>query len=144
MIELDAEIKQRLEKAIEEQKVLAAAYVDVNGKPHISFYGSTHVHSRDQLAIWARNPGSELIKTLPERPDIAFIYGDVGSRVYYTFEGCGRVADDEAERDRVYREMHPIEQQFDADKKGVAIIVDLHKVTILSAAAGKRVMERNA
>jgi hypothetical protein len=64
MIELDDEIKQRLDKAIEDQKVLAASYVDVNGKPHISFYGSTHVHSSDQLAVWARNPEGGLIKTL--------------------------------------------------------------------------------
>ena len=143
MIELDDEIKQRLEKAIEEQKVLAAAYVDVHGKPHISFYGSTHVHSSDQLAIWARNPEGELIKTIPERPDIAFIYGDVGSRVYYTFEGVGRVTTDETERNRVFDEMHPIERQFDADKKGVAVVIDLQKVTLLSAATGKRVMERD-
>lgn len=143
MIELDDEIKQRLENAIEAQKVLAAAYVDVNGKPHISFYGSTHVHGPDQLAIWARNPEGELIKTLPDRPDIAFLYGDVGSRVYYTFEGKGRVTTDEAERTRIYEEMHPIERQFDAEKKGVAVVIDLHKVTTLSAAAGKHVMERD-
>ena len=143
MIELDDEIKQRLEKAIEEQKVLAAAYVDTNGKPHISFYGSTHVHGNDQLAIWARNPDGELVRTIGERPDIAFIYGDVGSRVYYTFEGRCRVTADEAERNRIYDEMHPIEQQFDPDKNGVAVVVDLDKVTLLSAAAGKQVMERD-
>ncbi|MDH3643149.1 MAG: pyridoxamine 5'-phosphate oxidase family protein [Gammaproteobacteria bacterium] len=142
MIELDEDIKRRLESAIEDQKVLAAAYVDVHGKPHISFYGSTHVHSTDQLAMWARNPEGELIRTLPERPDIAFIYGDVGSRVYYTFEGRGRVTTDEAERNRIYDEMHPIERQFDADKNGIAVVVDLDKVTSLSAATGKQVMER--
>ncbi len=144
MIELDDEIKRRLEKAIEEHKVLAAAYVTVQGKPHISFYGSTHVHSANQLALWVRNPEGELIKTLAERPDIAFIYGDVGSRVYYTFEGRGRVATDEVERDRIYAEMHPIERQFDAEKNGVAVVVDIHKVTALSATAGKQVMERDA
>ncbi|MFP6837860.1 MAG: pyridoxamine 5'-phosphate oxidase family protein [Pseudomonadales bacterium] len=143
MIELDDEIKQRLDKAIEEHKVLAAAYVDVRGKPHISFYGSTHVHSSDQLAIWARNPEGELIKTLATRPDIAFIYGDVGSRVYYTFEGRGRVTTDEAERNRIFAEMHPIERQFDAEKNGVAVVVDVDKVTSLSV-AGKQVMERDA
>jgi general stress protein 26 len=143
MIELDDEIKQRLDNAIEEQKVLAAAYVNVQGKPHISFYGSTHVHNSDQLAMWARNPEGDLVKTLAERPEISFIYGDVGNRVYYTFEGLGRVTTDDAERERIYAEMHPIERQFDADKNGVAIVVDLTKVISLSAAAGKQVMERD-
>lgn len=143
MIELDDEIRRRLSAAIDDQKVLAASYVDVRGKPHISFYGSIHVHSPDQLALWARNPDGALIKTIAERPDMAFIYGDVGSRVYYTFEGRGRVTDDSAERDRIYTEMHPIEQQFDADRKGVAVVVDLDRVTLLSAATGKHVMERD-
>jgi len=144
MIELDDEIKQRLGRAIDDKNVLAASYVDVRGKPHISFYGSIHVHSRDQLALWARNPEGDLIKTIAEHPDMAFIYGDVGSRVYYTFEGRGRVTADPAERDRIFAEMHPIEQQFDADRKGVAVVVDLDKVTSLSAAAGKHVMERDS
>ena len=138
MIELDEEIRRRLAHAIDDQKTLTAAYVDVDGKPHISFYGSTHVHESDQLAIWVRNPDGALLRTLPERPDIAFIYGDISSRVYYTFAGRGRVADTAEARDRVYDEMHAIERKFDPDKKGVAVLIDLDKVTILSAAAGKQ------
>jgi hypothetical protein len=53
------------------------------------------------------------------------------------------VTTDEAERNRVYDEMHPIERQFDADKNGVAVVIDLQKVTSLSAASGKQVMERD-
>ena len=49
----------------------------------------------------------------------------------------------EQERDRIFEEMHPIEQQFDAEKKGVAVVIDLQRVTMLSAAAGKQVMEKD-
>ncbi|MCZ6620079.1 MAG: hypothetical protein O7E57_18325 [Gammaproteobacteria bacterium] len=143
MIELDTEVRRRLAHAIDDEKTLTAAYVDVEGKPHISFYGSTHVHERDQLAIWVRNPKGALLQTLPERPDIVFIYGDISSQVYYTFAGRGRVAGTDLERDRVYHEMHAIERKFDPDKKGVAVLVDLDKVTILSAAAGKQEFDRN-
>ncbi|NIP13389.1 MAG: hypothetical protein GWM88_01055 [Pseudomonadales bacterium] len=142
MIDLDEEIKSRLDRAIEEHKAVTVAYVDVDGKPHISFYGSTHVHSRNQLAIWVRNPQNDLIRTLPDRPHVAIIYGDIGGRVYYTFEGTASLTDDVDEQERVYQEMHPVERQFDPDKGGVAVIVDLDRVTILSAAAGKQVMER--
>ncbi len=142
MIELDDEVRQRLARAIDDEKTLTAAYVDVEGKPHISFYGSTHVHGPDQLAIWVRNPEGALLQTLPERPDIAFIYGDISSRVYYTFAGRGRIADTAEVRDRVYDEMHAIERQFDPDKTGVAVLIDLDKFTVLSAATGKREFER--
>jgi len=139
MIELDDEVKKRLAEAIDSGNVLTAAYVDPTGKPHISFYGSTHVHGPDSLALWVRKPESELLKTLPERPNMAFIYGDVANRVYYTFEGRGRVAEDV--RQRVYDEMHPIERRFDAEAKGIPVVVELDRFTMLSA-AGKVVQER--
>ena len=139
MIELDDEVKARLAGAIDSGNVLTAAYVDGDGKPHISFYGSTHVHGPDSLALWVRSPNSELLKTLPERPHIAFIYGDVANRVYYTFEGRGRVAEDV--RQRVYDEMHPIERQFDPEAGGVPVVVELDRFTQLSI-AGKVVQER--
>ena len=81
----------------------------------------------------------QLLKTLVERPHIAFIYGDVSNRVYYTFEGQARVSD--AARDSVYQGMHPIERKFDPEQKGVAVLVDLDRFTSLSA-AGKTVQER--
>lgn len=139
MIELDDEVKRRLAEAIDSGNVLTAAYVDCGGKPHISFYGSTHVHGADSLALWVRKPDSELLKTLPERPHMAFIYGDVASRVYYTFEGRGRVA--EGVRQRVYDGMHAIERQFDPEAKGVPVVVDLDRFTMLST-AGRVVQER--
>jgi general stress protein 26 len=141
MIELDDEVRTRLAGAIESGNVLTAAYVDTAGKPHISFYGSTHVHSADSLAIWVRSPDSELLKTIAQRQHIAFIYGDVSNRVYYSFEGRARIA--EEVRDRVYAEMHPIERQFDPEAGGVPVVVDLDRFTMLSA-AGKAVQEREA
>ena len=59
--------------------------------------------------------------------------------MYYTFEGQGRVSNDE--RERVYAEMHPIERQFDSEMLGVAVVVALDRFTTLSA-AGKVVQER--
>ena len=139
MIELGDEVKERLAAAIDSGNVPTAAYVELDGRPHISFYGSTHVHSPDQLAIWVRSPESKLLQTLPEKPHIAFIYGSVAERVYYTFEGQGRVSDDA--RQQVYDEMHPIEQKFDPDMNGVAVLIDLDRFTSLSV-AGKVVQER--
>ncbi len=141
MIKLDADIRHNVATAIDNLKTMTCAYVDMEGKPHISFYGSTHVHNDDELALWVRNPEGALLKTLPQNPHVAFIYGDIANSIYYTFNGRGRIVSEEATRDRVYAEMHPIELKFDADKRGVAVVVELDKVTVLSA-AGKRVMQR--
>ncbi len=141
MIKLDDEIRNNVATAIDNLKTMTTAYVDINGRPHISFYGSTHVHSDDELALWVRNPEGSLLKTLPNNPHIAFIYGDIANKTYYTFDGRGRVETDEVIRERVYQEMHPIERKFDESMGGVAVIVALDKVSVLTA-AGKRVMER--
>ena len=143
MIELDDDIRDRLARAIDEQRTVSAAYVDVEGKPHFSFYGSTHVYGAGQLAIWVRNPEGALIRTLPDNPCVAFIYGDIGDHIYYTFEGRGRVTADPEERERIYQGMHAIERHFDPGSNGAAVIVELDKVTVLSAAAGKRVMRKD-
>jgi hypothetical protein len=142
MIELDEELRGRLLRAIDDRIPISAAYVDSRGRPHISFYGSTHPYGPDQLALWVRNPQGELPRSLAERPHMAFIYGSIADKVYITLEGRGRVVEDPTQRDQVFSGMHPIEQQFDAERKGVAVIVDLDVVTVLSAAAGRRVMHR--
>ncbi|MFV2089130.1 MAG: pyridoxamine 5'-phosphate oxidase family protein [Pseudomonadales bacterium] len=139
MIELGEEVVERVASAIDSGNVLTAAYVDEAGKPRIAFYGSTHVCGTDQLALWVRNPDSTLLKTLAERPHMAFIYGDVSNRIYYTFEGRGRAS--ATDRERVYEGIHPVERKYDPDKNGVAVVVDLDRFTSLGV-AGKVVQER--
>lgn len=141
MISISDDIRDRINGALNSLKTLTAAYVDEHGKPHISFYGSTHFHTPDSLAIWARNPDSALLRTLPTRPDLAFIYGDIADRVYCTLEGRGRVVTDMQERQRIYDEMHPIERHFDPNMVGAGIVVDLLKVTTITK-AGKEVQTR--
>lgn len=141
MIEINEEMAGRVNGALDQLNTLTVAYVDTAGKPHISFYGSTHVHSSDQLAIWVRNPEGELLNTIADRPEVALIFGDIKNRVYYMFDGRARRDDDLAVRNKVYDTMHPIERKFDADKKGVAVIIDLEKVRTMTA-EGKTEMVR--
>lgn len=141
MIKLDDNVRQRIKDALDTGKSLTAAYVDRDGKPHISFYGSTHVHNDDELAIWVRKPDSELLKTIPDNPHISMIYGDIPGTFYATFEGRARVETDPVERDRIYAEMHDLERKFEPDKAGFAVVIKLDRVTLLSKADGKQVFE---
>ena len=132
MIDVSKDIKDRLDRAIDDRVAVTAAYVDTAGKPHIAFYGSTHVHSPDELAIWVRKPSSALLQTIPTKPHIAFIYGDISSRYYMSFEGRARVEDDPLQRKRIYEEMHEIERRFEPDMKGVGVVIELDRVSTLS------------
>lgn len=141
MIKLDEAIRDRVRRALDDLIPITVSYVETTGKPHISFFGSTHVHGDAQLALWVRNPQGGLPRTIATHPDLACIYGNIKDRMYITFEGRARIVTDAAERDRVFAEMHPIEQKFDAERKGVAVVIDLSRVTILSAATGRQVLE---
>jgi len=141
MMQVEEELRARIARAIDDLVPVTVSYIDTRGKPHIAFYGSTHLSGPSELAIWVRNPAGELPRTVAKNPFVAAIYGNIKDRIYATFEGKARLAPAAADRDRVFKGMHAIEQKYDAERKGVAILIDLSRVTVLSAAKGKQVFE---
>lgn len=129
MIKLGEELKKRLSNALTDGHPVVASYIDLAGDPHISFYGSLHAHSDDQLALWARDPMSDMPKAMAVNPKIGFAYSDMSTRTFYRIYGRARVETAEEIREKVYTEMHPYEQQGDPDRKGTAVIIDLDEVS---------------
>ena len=125
MIVLTEEIKRRLADALTDGHPVVAGYVDREGDPHISFYGSVHAYSDDQLALWVRNADGELLAAIGRNPKIGFVYSDMSTRTFYRMYGRARVESDASSRDRVFDGMHQFEQQQDPEHKGIAVVVDL-------------------
>lgn len=129
MIELTQEMRDRLARALDDRCPVVAASADAEGQPKISFYGSTHVHSSDQLAIWVRDPSSGVLDRIAANPHMAFLYRNTADRVSWQFFGRARVVDDPDERERVWEGVHAFEQAMDPERKGVAVVVDVDRVT---------------
>lgn len=128
MIELSEEIKRRLANALTDGHPVVAGYVDRQGDPHVSFYGSVHAFSGDQLALWVRRADGELLAAMERNPKIGFVYNDMSTRTFYRMYGRGHVERDEATRERVFQGMHQFEQQQDPERGGTAVVVDLDSV----------------
>ena len=128
MIVLTEEIKQRFAGALTDGHPVVAGYVDRNGDPHVSFYGSVHAYSDDQLALWVRNADGELLTAVERNPKVGFIYSDMSTRTFYRMYGRARVETDAATRERVFDGMHEFEQQQDPERAGIAVVVDLDTV----------------
>lgn len=130
-IELTDDMRARLATALADGYPVVAATVDDDGQPKLAFFGSTHVHSPDQLAFWVRDPEGGTVRRLRERPRISFLYRHGPDRVRWVFEGRARVVDraDGETRDRVYEAIPELEQLMDGERKGAAIVVDLDRVT---------------
>lgn len=130
-IELTEEMRARLSTALADGYPVVAATVDADGQPKLSFFGSTHVHASDQLAFWARDPDGGTVRRIRDRPRISFLYRHGPDRVRWVFEGHARIVavDDVETRDRIFAAIPELEQLMDRERKGVAVVVDLDRVT---------------
>jgi hypothetical protein len=130
VIELGDELRTSLANSLTDRVAVIAAYIDRKGDPHVGFYGSLHVFSADQVALWARNSESELVATIPTHPKVEFVYSEMrGTLRIYRLGGTARIVTDPDERNRVYDGIHEIEKGHDPDRTGTAVIVDLDHVT---------------
>jgi predicted pyridoxine 5'-phosphate oxidase superfamily flavin-nucleotide-binding protein len=129
MIELTDEMRRRLATALADGWPVVAASVHPDGRPKLSFYGSTQVHDPETLAIWVRDPEAGLLQRIATNPHLAFIYRNGTERIFWQFEGRAAVSDDPAVRDAVYQASPAPERDRDPDQKGVPVLVTIDRVT---------------
>lgn len=125
MIKLSDDLKKRFVNALTDGVAMVVGYVDRNGDPHVSPYGSLHASGDGQLALWVRNPDGDLIHGIARNANVAVFYAQLSSRTFVRMRGRARVANDAAERAKVFEGMHPFEQRGDPERKGVAIVIEL-------------------
>lgn len=130
-LKLSPALKELVNQALARGRMISVAYVDLEGRPELSFRGSLQAYSDTQLAIWVRNPEGGLLKAVAAgHVHIAALYGEVGaqSRAFVTFRGRGRIDNSEAVRRAVYENAPAPERDLDKEQKGVPLIIDLDRV----------------
>ena len=125
MIKLSDDLKHRLVNALTDGVSVVVGYVDRNGDPHVSPYGSLHAASDDQLALWVRNPNGDLVHGIARNPKVEVFYGQMTSRTFVWLRGRAQVVGDAAGRTQIFEGMHPLERAGDPERKGVAVRIDL-------------------
>ena len=134
-LKINDALKQKInESYVPNDLPIMVAYVDEQGRPGMSYRGSVVVVSETQIGVWARNGEGGTASALTKNPNVTLVYReptpDHGrSAAVVTMRGKGRVDHSEAMRNAVYDNMPQRERDADAEKKGVAIIVDLESVT---------------
>lgn len=128
-------IPETLSTALQRERPLTVAVVDSDGIPQVSFRGSTHVRSSDQLALWARKRDDGLAVDVAAHPNVMLAYydpegaagpGATGSPRMLLITGRAHV--DESANEEVWAAIPQAERDRDKDKQGVAIIVDVDTV----------------
>jgi hypothetical protein len=129
-LKLTAEMQEAVNSAFGSLRPMVIAYVDDNNSPQLSYRGSTQAFSETQLAIWVRNPEGRILDSIASNPAVSLLFGyfEPNDRGFMIFRGRARVDDTEAVRDQVYGNAHEFERNQDAERKGVAIVIDLDSV----------------
>lgn len=125
---LSDELTSKINSSFADGLPILVAYVNADGQARLSFRGSLHAHTADQLAFWARDPEGGVTKGIEANPKMTVMYRDPASRTTIFFYGRGHVDNDPATRDRVYDESPEAERNADAEKKGHPVIIDLDTV----------------
>jgi Pyridoxamine 5'-phosphate oxidase len=125
-IDLTGDIADAVNSATTRHAPLAIAYVDGDGRPHLSLRGTVHVYGDTQLALWARSAG--LQDALATNPCVALLYQDLANHTLYRFTGRARRVDDPDARDRIYGASPEHERFQDPDRDGTAVIVEVEEV----------------
>ena len=108
-------------------RAAAVAYVDGDGFPAVSYRGSTQILSETQLAVWTRNPADGLATGVAANPKVTIaVFDPESSPMMLSIRGNARV--DAGQNDAVYNGMIQGERDYDPDKGGVAIVIDVTSV----------------
>jgi len=124
---LTEEVKALVNNALASSNPLVLAVVEPDGKPRLSFRGSTQTYSDDQLGLWVRNTAGGTLEAIRNNPHVALMYRSATTPLLQ-FHGRARLATDESERARVFENSPERERQSDPERKGAAIVIDLDRV----------------
>ena len=126
---LPDELKAAIDSSRADGFPILWASVDETGQPTIAIYGSTHVHSDHELAIWLRTEGRGFLSRTGKNAKVFGWFRNTTTNVGCQIVGEARRIDDPATRDQIYNDSPEAERKMDEAKAGVAVIVDIVRVT---------------
>jgi hypothetical protein len=133
-LDLTGDIASAIDGAALDGKTAVVGYVKGDGSPSLSFRGSLLVLGPQQLAFWSRTTDSGIPTEIAERPAVSILYYSGGTRpgpAYLSIKGSAKV--DPSANDAVWDGMIQGERDFDPERKGVAIVVDVERVDGMGA-----------
>jgi Pyridoxamine 5'-phosphate oxidase len=131
MINITDEMRQLIDNAYADGVPCILGSASKDGRPQISMKGSVLVFDRQTLAYWERARRSAL-ENVGENPQVVIFYRNPGKRINWRFHGTGNIYEQGAIRDNVMNRTIPAELDRDPERKGVAVLVKLDRITELS------------
>ncbi|MGI8549665.1 MAG: pyridoxamine 5'-phosphate oxidase family protein [Dehalococcoidia bacterium] len=127
MIELDDQITQAINHALEEGVPCIIATASISGMPNVSYRGSVLVFDREHLAFWERAKGGSL-RNLSENPQIEVFYRNREKGLSWRFYGHTEILEDGEKRSQIMNRVIDREINQDPERKGIAVLIRVDRV----------------
>ncbi len=131
MINLTDQMREVVNSALAKGCACILATVSGSGEPNIGYKGSMMVFDNESLAYWERTKRQHR-KNLSENQHVVVLYRDPATRLNWRFHGVATVHESGAVRDQVMAKVVKDELDKDPDRKGLAVIVRVERVTNLA------------
>lgn len=126
-LQFTSEITALVNGGIDSGNVLLLAAVDPQGKPILSFRGSTAVFSETELSLWVRNVEGGTVGAISKNPNVALMYRSPTVPMLQ-FIGRAHIVTNQDERNKAFELSHAREQAQDPERKGIAILIAIDKI----------------
>ncbi len=130
MINLTDQMREVVNSALANGCACILATVSGSGEPNIGYKGSMMVFDNESLAYWERTKRQHR-KNLSENQHVVVLFRDPATRINWRFHGVATVHESGAVRDQVMAKVVKDELDKDPDRKGLAVVVRIDRVTNL-------------
>lgn len=134
MIKLTDQMRELVNNALANGVPCVLATASAKGEPDIGYKGSTLVFDDESLAYWERTRRQHL-KNLSENPSVVVLFRDPKTRINWRFHGTATVHEKGTIRDQVMARTVKDEIDKDPERKGLAVVIRVDKVTNLAGEA---------
>ncbi len=131
MINLTDEMSKLVDNAYANGCPCIVATASASGDPDIGYKGSVMVFDSKSLAYWERTKRQHL-KNLTENPRIIVLFRDLKAKVNWRFHGSVTIHEGGPVWEQVMSRTIKPELEKDPERKGLAVIIDVDKVTTMS------------
>ncbi|MBI4328621.1 MAG: pyridoxamine 5'-phosphate oxidase family protein [Chloroflexi bacterium] len=128
MISLTDEMQELINNSLANGTPCILATASLKGEPSVSFRGSLMVFDTEHLAYWDRSHRAA-IEHIRENPKVAVMFRDPARKKGWRFFGEATLHEDGAIRQQVMERVVERELGMDPERKGVAVLIKVNKVT---------------
>ena len=137
-VDITGEMRDLINSARADKVPCLLGTASPDGRPQISIKGSVAVFDDGSLCYWERSKRTAL-ENVSGNPNVVVFYRNPERRVTWRFHGVATVHVSGAVREKVIALTPQAELDADPERKGVAVVVRVDRITELS---GKVLQER--